>query len=91
MKKLFCISLIVLLTGCFGPTKFDASNEVAIKESAQKIINDLPEDKHKEFKEALMYFTVGGSGGLKSMMSAALSGNSSKTTNEVMLSINLKK
>jgi len=91
MKKLFCISLIVLLTGCFGPAKFDASNEVAIKESTQKIVNDLSEDKHEEFKKALMYFTIGGSGGFKSMMSAALAGNSSKTTNEAMLAINLKK
>jgi len=91
MKKLFCISLIVLLTGCFGPAKFDASNEVAIKESTQKIVNDLSEDKHEEFKKALMYFTIGGSGGFKSMMGAALAGNSSKTTNEAMLAINLKK
>lgn len=91
MKKLFCISLIVLLTGCFGPAKFDASNEVSIKESTQKIVNDLSEDKHEEFKKALMYFTIGGSGGFKSMMGAALAGNSSKTTNEAMLAINLKK
>jgi hypothetical protein len=91
MKKLFCISIIVLLTGCFGLAKFDATNEVAIKESTQKIVNDLSEDKHEEFKKALMYFTIGGSGGFKSMMGAALAGNSSKTTNEAMLAINLKK
>lgn len=91
MKKLFCFSLILLLTGCFGPTKFDSSNEITIKESAKKIVSELPEGQHEKFKKALMYFTIGGSGGFKSMMGAAFAGQSSKTTSEAMLAVNLKK
>ena len=90
MKKLFSISLIVLLTGCFSPAKFDASNEVTIKESTQNIIDELSDEQRKEFQKALMYFTVGGSDGLKSMMGAAFSGKSSKIDNEALLAVNLK-
>lgn len=56
MKKFICISLILLLTGCFGPTTFDASTEITIKESAKKIIDDLPENQRDDFKKAMMYF-----------------------------------
>ncbi|MBL4823592.1 MAG: hypothetical protein JKX90_08785 [Colwellia sp.] len=91
MKKILCLSLIILLTGCFGPAKFDSSNESTIKESAKKIIADLPEAKHEKFKKALMYFSIGGSGGFKSMMGAAFAGKSTKTTNEAMIAINLNK
>ncbi|MBA6383817.1 hypothetical protein H4J45_14365 [Colwellia sp. BRX10-6] len=91
MKKLLALSLIVLLTGCFGPEKFDASSEVTIKESTQKIVSALPEANREEFTKALMYFTMGGSDGFKSMMGAAFSGKSSKVSNEALVAVNLQK
>ena len=90
MKKLILATFIVLLTGCFGPAKFDASSETAIKESTQKIVEGLAEDKREEFTKALTYYTVGGESGLKSMLGAAFAGKSSEATTEVMLTVNLK-
>jgi hypothetical protein len=91
MNKLLALSLIVLLTGCFGPDKFDASSEATIKESTQKIVSALPEAKRDEFTKALMYFTMGGSDGFKSMMGAAFSGKSAKVSNEATIAANLQK
>jgi hypothetical protein len=91
MKKLLALSLIVLLTGCFGPEKFDTSSEVTIKESTQKIVSALPEANREEFTKALMYFTMGGSDGFKSMMGAAFSGKSTKVSNEALVAVNLQK
>jgi hypothetical protein len=91
MKKLFALSLIVLLTGCLGPEKFDAASEATIKESTQKIVSTLPEAKRDEFTKALMYFTMGGSDGFKSMMGAAFSGKSSTVSNEASIAVNLQK
>ena len=91
MKKLFALSLIVLLTGCFGPEKFDAASEATIKESTQKIVSTLPEAKRDEFTKALMYFTMGGSDGFKSMIGTAFSGKSSTVSNEAWISVNLQK
>lgn len=90
MKKLFLLTLVILLSGCFGPAKFDASSEAAIKESTQKIVDGLPEGQRDEFKKALMYFTIGGESGFKSMMGAAFAGKSSEATAEAMLTVNLK-
>lgn len=91
MKKLLTLSFIVLLTGCFGPDKFDASSEATIKESTQKIVSALPEAKHDEFTKALMYFSMGGADGFKSMMGAAFSGKSAKASNEATIAANLQK
>ena len=91
MKKLLALSLIVLLTGCFGPEKFDASSEATIKESTQKIVSALPEAKRDEFTKALMYFTMGGSDGIESMVGAFFSGKSTKVSNEVSMTVNLQK
>ena len=90
MKKLLLVTIIVLLTGCFGAAKFDASSEDTIKESTQKIVDGLSEEQHEEFKKAIMYFTIGGKSGLMSMMSAAFSGKSPDVAAEAMLSVNLK-
>jgi hypothetical protein len=91
MKKLFALSLIVLLTGCFGPEKFDAASEATIKESTQKIVSTLPEAKRDEFTKALMYFTMGGSDGFKSMIGTAFSGKSSTVSNQALMAVNLQK
>ena len=90
MKKILLATLFVLLTGCFGPAKFDASSDITIKESSQKIIDSLSEEQAEEFKKALMYFTVGGENGLMSMMGAAFSGKSPEVSAETMLAVNLK-
>lgn len=90
MKILLALSLLVLLTGCFGPDKFDASNDETIKESTQKIVNALPEADRDEFRKAFMYFSMGGSDGLGAMFGAAFSGKSSKLSNETSIKINLQ-
>ncbi|WP_018275681.1 DUF6694 family lipoprotein [Teredinibacter turnerae] len=90
MKKFFLTTIVVLLAGCFGPAKFDASSESAIKESTKKIVNDLPEGKREDFQKALMYFSIGGDSGFKSMMGAAFAGKSTESTTEAMLTVNLK-
>jgi len=90
MKNIILACLIIMLAGCFGPAKFDASNEAAIKESTKKINDNLPEDTREEFKKALMYFTIGGESGLKSIMGAAFTGKSPEAMTEAMLTVNLK-
>lgn len=90
MKKLLLVTIVALLTGCFGAAKFDASSETAIKESTQKIIDRLPEGQREEFQKAIMYFSLGGETGLRSMLGAAFSGQSPDVTQETMLSVNLK-
>ena len=84
-KLLFSLALTALLSGCFGPAKFDAANETTVKESVRKIADSLPEDQREEFSEAITYFTLGGSDGFKSMMSAIFSGKP-----ETMLAVNLQ-
>ena len=51
MNKLLLVMLFALLTGCFGPAKFDASSDVTIKESSQKIIIGLPEETARRVQE----------------------------------------
>lgn len=90
MKKIVLTCLVLLLSGCFGPAKFDSSSDASIKESTKKIVESLPETNREEFQKALMYFSIGGEGGLKAMMGAAFAGKSSDATNEAMLAANLK-
>ena len=90
MKKLLLVTLAVLLTGCFGPAEFDASNEVTIQESSQKIIDGLPKEQREEFKEAITYLTVGGENGFVSMVGAIFSGKSPEVFAETMLLENLQ-
>ena len=90
LKKIVLTCLVLLLSGCFGPAKFDSSSDASIKESTKKIVESLPETNREEFQKALMYFSIGGEGGLKAMMGAAFAGKSSDATNEAMLAANLK-
>ncbi|BCV27903.1 DUF6694 family lipoprotein [Shewanella algae] len=90
MKNIILISLVLVLSGCFGPAKFDSSSEASIKESTKKIVESLPESNREEFQKALMYFSIGGESGLKAMMGAAFAGTSPDVTNEAMFAANLK-
>ncbi|MEP1740708.1 MAG: DUF6694 family lipoprotein [Kangiellaceae bacterium] len=90
MKKIILTCLVLVISGCFGPAKFDSSSETSIKDSTKKIIENLPETNREEFQKALMYFSIGGEGGLKAMMGAAFAGKSGGVTNEAILSANLK-
>lgn len=90
MKKIILTCLVLALSGCFGPTKFDSSSETSIKESTKKIVEALPESSREEFQKALMYFSIGGEGGLKAMMGAAFVGKSPDVTSEAMFAANLK-
>jgi hypothetical protein len=90
LKKIVLTCLVLLLSGCFGPAKFDSSSDASIKESTKKIVESLPETNREEFQKALMYFSIGGEGGLKAIMGAAFAGKSSDATNEAMLAANLK-
>jgi hypothetical protein len=90
LKKIILTCLVLVLSGCFGPAKFDSSSEASIKESTKKIVESLPESNREEFQKALMYFSIGGEGGLKAMMGAAFAGKSPDVTNEAMFAANLK-
>lgn len=90
MKKIILTCLVLVLSGCFGPATFDSSSEASIKESTKKIVESLPESNHEEFQKALMYFSIGGEGGLEAIMGAAFSGKSPVVTNEAMVAANLK-
>jgi hypothetical protein len=90
LKKIILTCLVLVLSGCFGPAKFDTSSEASIKESTKKIVENLPDSNREEFQKALMYFSIGGEGGLKAMMGAAFSGKSPDVKNEAMFAANLK-
>ncbi len=90
MKKvLITVVLVVTLSGCFGPSKFDSTNETTIKESIQEIVKDLPQEQGEEFVKSVMYFTMGGPQGLKSMMGGILFGKGD-TVKNLMFTINIK-
>lgn len=89
MKKILIVLAVVMLSGCFGSAKFDATSEATIKASAKKIAESLPERQRKEFGKAIMYFTVGGSAGFKSMMGAAFAGKED-VAKVTMFTINIK-
>jgi hypothetical protein len=89
MNKIVPTCLVLLLSGCFGPAKFDSSSDASIKESTKQIVESLPETNREEFQKALMYFSIGGADGLKAMMGAAFAGKSSESTNETMMVANL--
>ena len=72
-KSVFlAVSMTILLAGCFGPTKFDASSGETIKKSTEKIMSQLPDEKREEFSHALSYFMIGGEEGMKSTFKLAL-------------------
>ncbi len=89
-RSLFALLLTLLLAGCLGSNTFDASNEETIKASAQKIAQSLPEEQREEFGKAIMYFTIGGSNGFKTMLGAAFTGGNTEALTETMLTINIK-
>ena len=60
MKNLPVICSFLVIAGCFGPAKFDASNKASIETSTNRIIESLPETKRTEFLEALKYFSAFG-------------------------------
>lgn len=90
MKNIILACLVLVLSGCFGPAKFDSSSEASIQESTKKIAESLPETNREEFQKALMYFSIGGEGGLKAMMGALFAGKPANVTNEAVLTANLK-
>ena len=90
MKYIFIGLITFMLSGCFGEKTFDATNKATIKESAQSIRESLPKEKQENFNKAIMYFSLGGEKGFKSIMAAAFSGNS-EITNDSMLATNLQK
>lgn len=88
-KTLLALSLTALLAGCFGQPTFDASNETTIKESSQKMAESMTDAQAKEFGKAIVYFTMGGSNGFKSLMQASMS-DTSGTTTDTMIVLNMK-
>ncbi|GEA08533.1 hypothetical protein KUL42_32940 [Alteromonas sp. KUL42] len=90
MKKIIIACLVLAITGCFGPPKFDSSNQDSAKKSASKIIDTLPEAEKEEFGKALLYFSMGGELGFKSLMKAAFVSKSDDVSREAILTDNLK-
>lgn len=75
MKKFTVIPLVLALSGCLGEPKFDAENKETIKASVDKINQSLSVEDKEEFKKAIMYFSMGGKNGIRSMMKSAFKGN----------------
>jgi hypothetical protein len=73
MKKLIFIVLIVLLSGCFGSEKFDATNLSTVKKSTQSMMDSLSNEQLKEYEKAIEYFSVGGTDTWKSLIMIAAS------------------
>ena len=90
MKYIVLIApLLLVLTGCFGPNTLDTTSEETIKNSAQAITADMTEAEKNEFSKALMYYSVGGPDGFRSMMTS-LSAYNSKATPETLMAVNLQ-
>ncbi|NHB95756.1 DUF6694 family lipoprotein [Photorhabdus stackebrandtii] len=54
MKKLLAICLLgSVLAGCDNQPKIDASNEIALKTSIEKVRDALPGDKRAKFDESI--------------------------------------
>ncbi|WP_238409187.1 MULTISPECIES: DUF6694 family lipoprotein [Photorhabdus] len=54
MKKLLVICLLgCVLAGCDSQPKMDASNEIALKASIEKVRDRLPDDKKVKFDESI--------------------------------------
>lgn len=90
LKKIIITFFVLLLSGCFGPAKFDSSSEASTRESIDRIFENLPESDRKELQKAIMYFSIGGAKGFKSFMGNAFTGKSSDATNKIILATNLK-
>lgn len=90
MKTTVVLFMLVFLSGCFGPEKFDATSEETIKESSQEIMQELSPGKKKEFQKALMYFSIGGKAGISSIMRRAFSGDAVGMSNEAQFNLNLQ-
>jgi len=82
--------LVLTLSGCFGPAKFDSSSEAAIQESTKTIVETLPASDREEFQKALMYFSIGGESGLKAMMGAAFAAKAPEISHETRFAHNLQ-
>lgn len=57
MKKIFSVSLLLILFGC-GEPKIDASSEEQLKSSIENVKNSLSEEDQKEFEESLMFLAM---------------------------------
>ena len=89
--SVFAIALsVVLLAGCLPVAKFNATDEVTIKESIKKVSDSLPEGQRAEFADAVTYFAIGGTNGLRSMIADAFSGKASEAKTETTITVNLQ-
>lgn len=91
MKNILFVTLLsVLLSGCFGEPKFNASNEISIKESTSKIADTMSVTDKASLQKAIEYFSVGGTKGLKAMTGAAFFGTNSFDALTTLTIMNLK-
>ena len=58
--KVFLVPVIMMASLCGAKPTFDATD---VHTSTIKIKQSLPKEKHKDFDQALFYFTLGGSEG----------------------------
>ncbi|AIY65182.1 DUF6694 family lipoprotein [Pseudoalteromonas piratica] len=89
MKKLLIPLALITLSGCFGPAKFDSTDQSSIQSSTQAVIESLPEADRPEFKKAIMYYSIGGKEGFSNMLGAAFSGADKAISKETMIVANL--
>ncbi|MDR2260279.1 MAG: hypothetical protein LBE06_04960 [Azoarcus sp.] len=61
---LSCVAFAVALAACGDGTKLDGSSEQALRKSAQKVMESLPEDKKGKFGDAMHVIMNAGVGEL---------------------------
>jgi hypothetical protein len=54
----FLISTSLAITGCFGPTTFDATDEESIKKSTRAMAAELVDDDRDMLKKAIAYYSI---------------------------------
>lgn len=75
MKYLASLFLMLLLTGCFGPTKLDTTTEETLKSSLQDIRDELSPAEQTKLAKAVGYFSMGGMEGLGKILGSAFTGD----------------
>ena len=90
MRYVGTLILVLLLGGCFGPAKFDATNQETIRASAIKVKESLSSDQQAEFDDALKYFFIGGEDGFRAMMATAFAGKSKDMDVEAFAQANIQ-
>lgn len=84
MKKLIMLLSVVVLAACSGGPEVDASSQQAFESSVKEITQSLDKEQRPDFQRAVIYFTMGGKGGMAKLMAQAAQGDSDGADKAVM-------